>query len=210
MIKSKFLNHKGGIYYYTIHEHKLNHFSNNGFAPLKDYLNTVMFDCPDHYFNTGPRSSCLKFTIPAKVFQITGHEISELTRQGLEVNHSRFKSAHSKVQSFLLERDPHTIATEVPIWAKPEEIPSEIINIKDPLTGHIDLLRIEGGNIWVWDYKPNAFKEKYSPTQVYFYSLMLSKRTGTSLSHFRCGYFDSNYAFIFDPSKVNFSQEKLS
>jgi ATP-dependent exoDNAse (exonuclease V) beta subunit len=113
------------------------------------------------------------------------------------------------VQSFLLERDEHTIATEIPIWLKPEEMPDNLFPIEEPLTGHIDLLRLENNNVWVWDYKPNAFKEKYATTQVYFYSLMLSRRTGIPLAHFRCGYFDSAYAFIFDPSKVIFEQKKL-
>lgn len=209
MIKSKYLNHKGGIYYYSIHEPKLNKLSNNGFTLLKDYINQSLFNCPDDYFNSGPRSSCLKFNIPTKVFQITGHEISQLTQKGLEINKTRFKSAHPKVQAFLLERDKHTIATEVPIWIKPEELPNNQLQIEEPLTGHIDLLRIENNNIWVWDYKPNAFKEKYASTQVYFYSLMLSKRTNLPLNKFKCGYFDDKYAFIFDPSKVQDFQQKL-
>jgi hypothetical protein len=60
-------------------------------------------------------------------------------------------------------------------------------------------LRIEDGNIWVWDYKPNAAKERYAATQVQFYSMMLSKRTGIPLEKFRCGYFDEDIAFAFRP-----------
>ncbi|MBU4503046.1 MAG: PD-(D/E)XK nuclease family protein [Nanoarchaeota archaeon] len=77
------------------------------------------------------------------------------------------------------------------------------------MTGHIDILRIEDEKIWVWDYKPNAHKEKYASTQTYFYALMLSKRTGIPLDDFRCGYFDQNHAFAFKPEEKIISNIKL-
>lgn len=208
-IKSKFLNHKGGFYYYTLHEPKLSQLSQDSFQLLNEFLQEMMEDCPEDCFNNGPRGSCLKFQIPADTLQITGHEISKLTLKGLEHNRTRYKQAHSKVQSFLIEMDNSTIATEVPVWASPEELKSHI-STNSVLTGHIDLLRIEDGKIWVWDYKPNAFKEKYASTQVYFYAIMLSKRTNIPLSEFRCGYFDSDYAFIFNPSEVKLDQTTLT
>ena len=71
----------------------------------------------------------------------------------------------------------------------------------EPLTGHIDLLRVDNNKIWVWDYKPGALKEKYAATQTYFYALMLAKRTGISLDNFRCGYFDTAHALMFKPKE---------
>ena len=62
-------------------------------------------------------------------------------------------------------------------------------------------LRVEGKNIWVWDYKPNANKEKYAPTQIFFYAYMLSRRTGIPLENFRCGYFDHKFAFAYKPER---------
>ena len=78
----------------------------------------------------------------------------------------------------------------------------ELFGTTEPLTGHIDLVTIEDGKIWVWDYKPNAHKEKYADTQVYFQSLMLSKRTGIPLDKFRCGYFDWDRAYMFKPGSI--------
>jgi len=100
---------------------------------------------------------------------------------------------------------------EVPIWIKKDELNNfnGIFDSDEPLTGHIDILRIEDGKIWVWDYKPKAFDEKYAATQVFFYSLMLSKRSGIPLSRFRCGYFDERYAFIFKPELKNLIKESL-
>ena len=104
----------------------------------------------------------------------------------------------------MLENDYETVAIEVPIWLNADEIPryEELFGTTEPLTGHIDLVTIEDGKIWVWDYKPNAHKEKYADTQVYFYSLMLSKRTGIPLDKFRCGYFDWDRAYMFKPGSI--------
>jgi len=174
---------------------------NNKLSNLKNYLEKVFDKCPDNYFNGGPRSSGLKLDIPIKQMELKGHEVSNLAEQGL-LNKS-YKSAHSNVQIFMLERDDKTLAVEVPIWLMPEEIESfnKIFGENIPLTGHIDALRIENNKIWIWDYKPNAHLEKYAQCQVYFYALMLSKRTKISLDNFMCGYFDDNIAYIFKPEE---------
>jgi hypothetical protein len=106
-----------------------------------------------------------------------------------------------KVQAFMLENDRNTIAMEVAIWLNPSELQcyDSVFGSDEPLTGHIDILRIEDGKVWIWDYKPNAHLEKYATTQTYFYALMLSNRTGIPLEKFRCGYYDKFYAFIFKP-----------
>ncbi|MEM4244979.1 MAG: PD-(D/E)XK nuclease family protein [Candidatus Nanoarchaeia archaeon] len=190
----------GWYYHYRVHNKKAE-LLNNGFDPLKNYLYHVFDNCPHEYFERGPRGSRLRFKISIQPKEITGHEISLLTRYGLENNEGRYNSDHSKVQVFMLENDNKTIAVEVPLWLKEDEMEDyrEILKTKEPLTGHIDLLRIEDDNIWVWDYKPNAHKEEYATTQTYFYALMLSKRTGISLDRIRCGYFDSYYAYVFKP-----------
>ncbi len=159
----------------------------------------------------GPRSSSLLFNLSnLKMQNVPKHELCILTHYGLEKNHERYSTPHSKVQVFMLEHDNSSIACETPIWLLPEELESyqEIFNSKEPLTGHIDLLRIEGGKIWVLDYKPGAAKEKYASTQVFFYALMLSKRTGISLENFRCGYFDSLNCYLFKPEECKFQQMK--
>jgi len=200
VIKHKSFGHKGGYYFYRVHNIKLDKLC-NGFESLKDYLNYVFENCPHEYFNSGPRSSALKFSFGFDKVQVRGHEVSKLTNLGLEENSERYSTAHSKVQVFMLENDNNTIAVEVPIWIKSDELSNfkQFFGSDSPLTGHIDVLRIEDNKIWIWDYKPGAKHEKYADTQVYFYALMLSKRTGIDLENFRCGYFDENHAFIFKP-----------
>ena len=201
VVRHRSFDHRGNYYFYRLHNLKLDKLCNGKFYPLKSYLHRVFEDCPNKYFNSGPRSSALKLNLGFDKIQIRGHEVSKLTLLGLENNQERYKTSHSKVQVFMLENDNNTIATEVPIWVKPDELShfNEIFKSKEPLTGHIDVLRVEDGNVWVWDYKPNAKREKYADTQVYFYALMLSKRTGIEMKKFRCGYFDEDYAFVFKP-----------
>ena len=54
----------------------------------------------------------------------------------------------------------------------------------------------------------NAINEKYASTQVLFYALMLSKRTGIPLEYFRCGYFDNLNCYLFKPEDCSLPQLK--
>ena len=211
VIRGVSLQHKGGHYHYKLHNLKLNSLGFE-YPKLIWHLNRMFEDCPNDYFENGPRSSALKFKLnDLNVHQIVGHEISNLCRIGLSVNRERFRDNHQKVQVFMLENDDKTVGMEVPIWLNKEEYENyrEVFNSEAPLTCHIDVLRIDDGRIWIWDYKPNAFNEKFASTQTFFYALMLSKRTGIPLEKFRCGYFDENYAFIFKPELKNLIKESL-
>src|SRR3989344_4324282 len=141
VIKQISLEHKGGFYFYRVHQGKVNKLV-NGFSSLQNYLEEMFTNCPHFYFQYGPRSSSLKFRLNLDVKHVTGHEVSSLAKYGLEEEQG---SAHMKVQKFMLEKD---------------------------------------NKIWIWDYKPNAQKEIYAGTQVFFYALMLSQRTGIPLDSF--------------------------
>ena len=211
MIQHFSFNHKGGFYHFRLHNQKNK--ITNGFSSLKKYLEDLPSKCPDNYFNEGPRSSSLKFKLQdLNIIHLKNHEISELARLGLEINQNKYSTNHSKVQIFMLERDNKTLAIEIPIWLIQNELNGffDIFKTEKPLTGHIDILRIEDGKIWVWDYKPNALQEKYAATQVFFYALMLSKRTNIPLENFRCGYFDHEDAFLFKPDLEQINRNRLT
>lgn len=205
MILSKTLKH-GARYNYRIHKHKLENLCGNGFEQLKKFIISSFNNIPDEHFLKGPRSSVLKFSVlkekPIKV----DHEVTLLARMGLDSNY--YEDAHSNVQMFMLSYDEKTIAMETPIWLLPEELKEYqyIFGEENPLTGHIDILRIENNKIWVWDYKPNAHREKYADTQTFFYALMLSKRSGIPLSEFMCGYFDDKSVYTFSPEKIKIEE----
>ena len=190
----------GVIYYYKYHKNKL---TNLDFSKkLTPFLVKIPSNCPDEYFFNGPRSSVLKFNVETALNEID-HEIKLLARMGLDTNY--YKDAHMNVQTFMIAYDNNTVAMEVPIWLEEEEMKEfeKIFKTTKPLSGHIDLVRIEEDKIWVWDFKPNAHREKYAHTQTYFYALMLSKRTGIELEKFMCGYFDDKKAYCFNPNNVS-------
>ncbi|MFP4568036.1 MAG: PD-(D/E)XK nuclease family protein [Candidatus Woesearchaeota archaeon] len=201
MLITKSLPH-GIKYHYRIHKNKLEQFCQTNFQDLKKFMMHAFTNCPNHHFLSGPRSSILRFPITNNPIYKQNHEVALLARMGLESNY--YEDAHTNVQMFMLSYDEKTIAMEIPIWIHPEEFQhfKELFKDKMPLTGHIDLLRIENNKIWVWDYKPNAHREKYATTQTYFYAYMLSKRTGIPLTEFMCGYFDDKNTYIFNPSKI--------
>lgn len=189
----------GWFYHYRLHDPKTDSLCNGGIASLRKYLDMLFTDCPEEPFSTALRSSSLKFDLGIHVEAVEGHEVSRLAREGLDWAH--YKTAHSNVQVYMLQNDTFTLGVEVPLWMHSNELEgySALFDSDEPLSGHIDVLSVEDGKIWIWDYKPKASKEKYATTQVYFYALMMSKRTGIPLDEFRCGYFDEDIAYVFKP-----------
>lgn len=211
VIKHKSFDHKGGWYHYRIHALKMSELCKDILFPLRKYLEDMFEQCPHDYFQIGPRSSALKFQLDnLNIKHAKHHDLCDWTKLGLEKYNERYNTAHSQVQVFMLENDDKTIAAEVPLWLEPieAEFYQSIFRTKDPLTGHIDLLRVEDSRIWVLDYKPNAHMEKFAATQVYFYALMLSKRTKIPIEKFRCGYFDLNDCYLFKPDECNLPKIK--
>ena len=85
---------------------------------------------------------------------------------------------HSKVQNYFLDKDPHTIAIEIPVY-------------NDEMLGHIDIIRLlPSGIIEVLDFKPNAHKETKAASQLFRYASRLSVSLGLPLTQFRAYYFD--------------------
>jgi len=197
-IRHTALNH-GWFYHYRLHVPKADSLCCNGFSSLKCFMEKMLNACPDHYFQTGPRSSALRLDVGAKAKKIDGHEICRLAELGLK--YGGYRTAHSNVEVYMLEHDAKTIAVELPIWMQEHELDAyrALFDTEEPLTGHIDILRVEDDKVWVWDYKPNADKEKHASCQLLFYAIMLSTRTGIPLEDFRCGYFDDKTAFVFKP-----------
>lgn len=201
MIKSKAYRH-GTTYYCKVHFGKLR--STGSFKykrKLKSYLEDILFSCPNHKFGVGPRSSSFKLDLGLDLKNVQ-RDVSALARMGLDSDY--YGDNHMNVQMFMLAYDKTTVAMEVPVWLDHDELVnySELFDSSEPLSGHIDIVRVEHGKIWIWDYKPNAHREKNADTQTFLYALMLSKRTGIALEHFRCGYFDDKTVYVFNPNEL--------
>ena len=69
------------------------------------------------------------------------------------------------------------------------------------LTGHIDLVQIRNGQVYILDYKPGASKER-PIEQLTWYALALSRLTGLRLFEFTCAWFDEKDYYQFYPLHV--------
>lgn len=208
MIKSKAYKH-GQTYYYKVDFSKLN--TNKGFIhkqKLRKYFYNILKTCPNHKFGDGPRSSSLKLKFDFDLQKVK-KDVSMLARMGLDSNY--YGDNHMNVQMFMLAYDKTTIAMEVPVWLDQTELKSykKVFDSEKSLSGHIDIVRVENDLVWIWDYKPNAHREKFADTQTYLYALMLSKRTKIPLKNFRCGYFDDKNVYVFNPITNKTSKKTL-
>ena len=132
------------------------------------------------------------------------------------------KQRHEQLQRFMLANDSCTVATEVPVYIRKEDVEHlendlhfkisdngeiEIKGKKKPvemprlLTGHIDFVQIRNGQVHLLDYKPNAAKEK-PVEQLTWYALAMSRLTGLKLFDFTCSWFDEKDFFQFYPLHV--------
>jgi hypothetical protein len=202
-IRSTPINHKQ-IYNLRTHGDKLSGLA-GPFPSLVSFLEEMHENCPAEPFFSGPRSSSIHAG-PVPVYdQLETHLRCEHTSQGLQVNANRFAERHEQVQVYMLENDACTIAMEVPLWIDYQEagVFQTLMTTDQFLSGHVDVLAIEEGLVWIWDYKPNAHKERWVHVQLSAYALMLSHRTGISLENIRCGYFDDQSCFTFTPRQAH-------
>ena len=105
----------------------------------------------------------------------------------------------------MLINDSSTVACEVPVWLWEK-------NLDLGIAGHIDLLQVRNGFIFVLDFKPGAGKENWQKvtSQLYFYASGLSFRARIPLHRFKCGWFDEKVYYEFNPkqARVRFEGSK--
>jgi len=101
------------------------------------------------------------------------------------------KERHEVIEDFFLTNDGTTFAVELPVYITPEEAKRFQIDIKEPLTGHIDLLQFRNDKIFIMDYKPDT-NLKYATNQLLLYAYCLNRRTGIDLKNIRCAAFNKD------------------
>ncbi|MBL8819137.1 MAG: helix-turn-helix domain-containing protein [Planctomyces sp.] len=195
-------------YDYRTHTAKIEQLCQGGFSSLATLLTTLHQNCPEHPFETGPRASKQRHVLYTEMLLDSRHERCRNASIGLRVNSAKYSTAHSQVECYMLEHDQTTVAVEVPVWTSAERLANIPVPIRDKefLSGHIDLLAVEGNSICIWDYKPDAKHEQYASVQVALYALMLSHMTSIPLHQFRCGYFDATHVIEFTPNQNDLEQ----
>ncbi len=200
-VVSKSFAHNGLAYDFKYHAPKLGLLC-NGFSSLSEYVKGFEQGCPDKFF-TGSRCSQMKIDVKiAKEGKYNNAcRLAELALRACDKN----KERHPTVESFMLINDSSTVACEVPVWLWEK-------NLDASISGHIDILQIRNGRIYVLDFKPGAAfeDEQKVASQLFFYASGLSFRTGVPLERFACAWFDDKGYYEFSPkdATVRFPDSK--
>lgn len=206
------------IYKFQYHRAKLGfileeEFRHFRFKPVREFLELVVAECPHHIFRSNEkRASEFKGEFNLEQAKISSKnnfivKIANFVVQAISNN----KLRHEILQDFMISNDSVTVATEVPVLIDSDDlrhykhelnfdIPIDL-NDGEYITGHIDLVQIRNGLIYIMDFKPSAKKEK-PIEQLTIYALALSRLTGIRLYHFRCAWFDKENYFEFFPLHV--------
>ncbi len=200
---------------YNNEYHNISHF----YEPLKAYLEKISTkNFPHHIFtynedestnsnnNSRKRASQIKFNhLKINKFQ-KNNFACKLAKLALNLAATN-KDGHQVIQNFFLINDSTTIAVEVPVYftnwdagyyRNQNRFIFPLGNYKTPITGHIDILQIRNGLIYILDYKPDA--KSINPTeQLTLYALTLSRKLNLPMYYFKCAWFDENNYYEFFP-----------
>lgn len=213
------------IYNFKYHRAKLNlilneEFKHFKFKPLQEFLELATAECPHHIFQSSEkRASEYKNIFNLDQVKIvpknnsSAIKIANFIMQAIANN----KLRHEILQEFMLSNDSVTVASELAVLINgndirhfKHELSFEIpIDLEDEeyITGHIDLIQVRNGSIYVMDFKPSAAKEK-PVDQLTLYALALSRLTGLRLYNIKCAWFDDKNYYEFFPLHVVYKLKK--
>ena len=125
-------------------------------------------------FLSGPRcsSTSIKHNLKAVKKDNVTPDLTLLALNSQPKNTKR--SPHDIVQDFFLINDSTTVCTELPVFISPQETS---LNIDEPITGHIDIVRIRYDNLYILDYKPNLNRPERHASQLALYKEAIKNRT---------------------------------
>ena len=197
---TKKFEHENLDYVFLYHKYKLDLFAKNSFLGLNNYITSFEGGCPDAFFEVGQRCSqpIFETKIKAKKRVNLACKMASFAVQARRINRER----HDLVENFMIINDKATVACEIPVWYWEKSIDSGV-------TGHIDILQIRGGNVFILDYKPGAAKDKKAAQQLYHYAVALSFRAKVPFEKIRCAWFDEDVYFEYSPSEADVKLMKV-
>jgi len=203
------------IYLFKYHSLKLN-IAAKAFPRIRDYIKDMAETDHSKIFERSI-TRCSNFKPPtttsSQFRRIPANNATRMAEMAITMAKSRAQR-HEAVEEFFIANDSTTFAVEVPVYIFPEEAPE--LNLKEPLTGHIDILQFRNNKIYVLDYIPEAeasricthregircIAKRYrrkpdqdpatSAQQLYLYKLALSIRAGIPMSAIACAAFNEN------------------
>ena len=196
----KIFKHRGLQFVFKYHRAKLKEYA-MVFPGLIRYIKSFEKGCPNEVFEGGLRCSqiCLNVDIKKSCKKNQACQLCRLALLSAKDN----KKRHSILEEFMLINDNATVACEVPVWFwdKKRDI---------GISGHIDLLQIRSGKIYVMDFKPGKKNENEQKvaSQLYLYARALNYRTRIPLKNFICAWFDENGYYEFSPSEIKTKKKR--
>ncbi len=208
-------------------------FKHSRFWPLKEFLDLVPVECPHQYFSEGMRASEAPIIFSKTEMIVRGknnfaNKMARFVLESVDV----VKDRHDALQRFMLANDSVTVASEVPVYIRREDLAHmqtqlgfklfkkqkkedknkeveefAVEDLPKLITGHIDFVQIRNGQIHILDYKPNAAKER-PIEQLTIYALAMSRLTGLKVFNFKCAWFDEKDYFEFYPLHVVYKPDK--
>jgi len=195
LIISKMFKHTDLIYHFKFHKAKLMQFVK--FSGLKEFIISVADKgVNSRIFDNSNRCSQIKFDVNVKVDHTENKFLNSFVYSALKGCNNNNKR-HSIIEKFLLCCDRDTVAVEVPVWYWDKKKNRGVC-------GHIDILQVKYGKIWIMDFKPNADSENVDSvvSQLWLYARALSFRAGVGLEDIICCWFDWNDVYSFNPCEV--------
>ena len=188
VIQSRTFSHRQE-YKFKFHRLKANILCKRQFPQIRRYLWHIAENCPNELFQEGG-ARCSDGNLPELGLQLVRKDTNAvpLARLGLVLAKHR-RGRHEAIQRFMLANDSAPIAVGVPVYRYPNEAPD--LKLADVLTGHIDVLQIRYGKVWILDYKPEAKRETRAKFQLYLYAKALSTRTRISALSIRSRLFST-------------------
>jgi len=219
-IRSFKLYHKQ-VYSFAYHRPKLEFLRKSNeherYAKLADFLESVPKICPHVLFRESSRASQISpnFIDQSKLIVVEKENFATRSAALVIPTVGDNRLRHESLQRFMLANDSVTVAVEIPIWIRPEDIakieteygiqffpdnaPGETTH--QPITGHIDFLQVRNGAVHILDYKPDARTNK-PIAQLTIYALALSRLTGIPLFDFKCAWFNESEYCEYFPRKI--------
>lgn len=204
ILVSKTFEHSGLAYHFKYHKPKPELLcKDQGFSSLMGYLKRFERGCPKFFDDVENRCSQVRIAVrfSKKTRYNNACQLADFALKACAFNSQR----HAAVEEFMLINDSSTIACEVPVWLWEK-------NLNLGIAGHIDLLQIRRGKIFVLDFKPGAQREDEQKvaSQLFWYAEGLSFRTSIPLKDFACGWFDDRVYYEFVPAEAKIKFPKAA
>jgi len=196
--------HNDLAYNFKYHRPKLEMLcKDNGFSPLSEYVKRFEKGCPSFFDDIKNRCSQVRIAVRAEKETRYNNacRLADFALRSCNNNSQR----HLAVENFMLINDSSTVAVEVPVWLWEK-------NLDVGVSGHIDVLQVRQGKIFILDYKPSAERENEQgvASQLFWYASGLSFRTSIRLEKFMCAWFDERAYYEFIPSQADTKFRRLN